>query len=383
MREKGRSADDVRAALRAARAKDTPFASGRILGSMCTAPHPIAIEAYETFLDTNLGDPQLCPGARELEQQALASIGALLHAPASARGVFLTGGSEANFMGVLLASRKQGGREVILPESAHFSFDKAVSYLGLRPVSARVGPDGRVDIDDVRERIGRETCCVVGIAGTTELGVVDDIPALGALCADLRLPLHVDAAFGGFVIPFARRLGRSLPEFDLAVSGVTSLCVDPHKMGLAPIPSGVLFARDARDFDAASVPSPYVSVERQPTLQGTRPGAAPAAVWAVLEHLGVEGYTHVVAECLRVSDRLAQGLRARGFPPVREPELNIVAFRVADPVATRAALREKGWLLSLAPLSRGLKVVCMPHVTDKAVDAFLDVLPTLARPPEE
>lgn len=382
MRDKGRPVEDVRAALRAARARDTPFASGRILGSMCTAPHPIGVEAYHAFLETNLGDPHLCPGARELEQQALASMGALLHAPAGSRGAFLTGGSEANFTAVLLAHKKKGGREVILPESAHFSFDKAVGYLGLRPVSARVGPDGKLDVDDVRERVGRETCCVVGIAGTTELGVVDDIEALGSLCADLGVPLHVDAAFGGFVIPFAKRLGRRLPEFDLGVRGVSTLALDPHKMGLAPIPSGVLFARDARDFDAASVPSPYVSVERQPTLQGTRPGAAPAAVWAVMEHLGIEGYTHVVRECLRVTDRLAEGFAARGFPPVRAPELNIVAFRVADPVATRAALREKGWLISLAPLSQGLKVVGMPHVTDKAVDAFLDILPTLARPAE-
>ena len=382
MREKGRSVDDVRAALRDARARDTPFASGRILGSMCTAPHPIAIEAYETFLETNLGDPALCAGAQELEAAALASLGSLLRAPPTARGVFVTGGSEANLTGILLAARKKGGREVILPESAHFSFDKAVSYLGLRSVSARVGPDGRVDVDDVRERINRDTCCVVGIAGTTELGVVDDIPALGTLCAERGVPLHVDAAFGGFVIPFAKRLGRRLPEFDLGVPGVSTLSVDPHKMGLAPIPSGVLFARDARDFEAASVPSPYVSIERQPTMQGTRPGAAPAAVWAVMEHLGVEGYTQVVKECLRVTDRLAQGLRARGFPPVREPELNIVAFRVADPVAARAALRERGFLVSLAPLSQGLKIVCMPHVTDKSVDAFLDALPHAAKPME-
>lgn len=382
MRETGRSADDVRAALAAARARDTPFASGRILGSMCTAPHPIAIEAYHAFLETNLGDPQLCPGAKDLEQQALASLGALLHAPAGSRGVFLTGGSEANLTGVLLAHRKKGGREVVLPESAHFSFDKATSYLGLRPVSARLAPDGRVDVDDLRERIGRDTACVVAIAGTTELGVVDPIPEIGRMCQDLGVPLHVDAAFGGFVIPFAKRLGRALPDFDLGVPGVTTLGIDPHKMGLAPIPSGVLFAADARDMDRLSVPSPYVSVERQPTLQGTRPGAAPAAVWAVMEHLGAEGYTRVVQECFRVTAALAEGLRARGFAPVREPELNIVAFRVEDPVGTRARLREKGYLLSLAPLSQGLKVVVMPHVTDKAVAAFLDVLPTLARPAE-
>lgn len=380
MQEKGRSLDEVRALLQQARARDTPFRSGRILGSMCTAPHPVAEEAYRLFLETNLGDPHLCPGAKELEEKALASLGSLLRAPAGARGAFVTGGSEANFMGVLLASRKRGGKEVVLPESAHFSFDKVCSYLGLRQATARLNPDGTADVDDVRERIGRNTCCVVAIAGTTELGAVDDVPALAAMCRDLGVPLHVDAAWGGFVLPFAKRLGRRLPDFDLALPGVTTLGIDPHKMGMAPIPAGVVFARDGHDFDALSVPSPYVSVERQPTLQGTRPGAAPAATWAVMEHLGVEGYVQVVEECLRVTDHLVQGLRAAGFPPVMEPPLNLVAFRVQDPVEARRALRERGFLLSLAPLNHGLKVVVQPHVTVEAVDAFLAVLPECAKP---
>jgi len=372
--------DDVVGRLHAARAKDTPFHSGRIMGSMCTAPHPIAVEAARVFLETNLGDPQLCPGVKELEAEALRSLGALIQAPAGARGMFLTGGSEANFTGVMLAHRKRGGREVVHAESAHFSLDKACTYLGLRQNVARVTPDGRADVDDISERITRETSCVVAVAGTTELGVVDPIPEIAALCRDLGVPLHVDAAFGGFVIPFAKRLGLRLPDFDLALDGVTTLGIDPHKMGMATIPSGVLFARSGADFDAISIPSPYVSVERQSSLQGTRPGAAPAATWAVMEHLGIEGYTRIVKECLDTTAHLAKGLHAVGFPPVREPELNIVAFRVDDPPAARKALRERGFLLSLAPLSGGLKVVIMPHVTRQAVDDLLAVLPTVATP---
>ena len=383
MQEKGQDLDDVRRMLHEARARDTPFRSGRILGSMCTAPHPVAEEAYRLFMETNLGDPHLCPGAKDLEERALLMLGGLLRAPPGARGAFVTGGSEANFMGVLLASRKRAGAEVVLPESAHFSFDKVCSYLRLRQSTARVGRDGTVDVDDVRERIGRNTCCVVAVAGTTELGAVDDVPALAAMCRDLGVPLHVDAAWGGFVVPFAKRLGRPLPDFDLAVPGVTTLAVDPHKMGMAPIPGGVVFAADGRDFDPLSVPSPYVSVERQPTLQGTRPGAAPAATWAVLAHLGVEGYVRVVRECLAVTDHLVKGLHALGFPPVMEPPLNLVAFRVEDPRDARVKLRQRGFLLSLAPLNKGLKVVVQPHVTRQAVDDLLAVLPECARPAPE
>ena len=382
MQEKGLGADEVRARLRAARARDTPFASGRILGSMCTAPHPVAVEAYHLFLETNLGDPHLCPGAKELENESLRMLGAMLRAPPTARGAYVTGGSEANFVGVLAATRKRPGREVVLPESAHFSFDKVCGWLGLRQTTARLLPDGTVDVDDVRERVGPRTACVVAVAGTTELGAVDPIPELGAMCRDLGVPLHVDAAWGGFVIPFAKRLGRRVPDFDLGVPGVTTLAVDPHKMGMAPIPSGVVFAADARDLDALSVPSPYVSVERQPTLQGTRPGAAPAATWAVMAHLGMDGYTEVVRRCLGATDHLAKGLRALGLPPVLDPPpLNLVAFRVDDPREARRLLREKGYLLSLAPLSGGLKVVVMPHVTRDAVDDLLSVLPGVATPP--
>ncbi len=379
MRDTGLPADKVRELLHAARARDTPFASGRILGSMCTAPHPLAIEAYKIFLETNLGDPHLCSGAKQLEDEALASLGALLHAPPATRGVFVTGGSEANFTGALVCMRKRpGANEIVLPDSAHFSFDKTATFLGLKQVFARTLPDGTVDLDDVRERIGPKTACVVGIAGTTELGVVDPLPEIAALCNDLRVPLHVDAAFGGFVIPFAKRLGKKLPDFDLALDGVTTLAIDPHKMGMAAIPSGVLFAREGNDFAPLATPSPYVSVERQPTIQGTRPGAAAASTWAVMEGLGVEGYTNVVRNCLDVTRHLVGGLEAAGFPPVQAPTLNIAAFRVADPPEARKRLRERGFLISLAPISRGLKVVAMPHVTREAIDAFLPVLADIA-----
>lgn len=379
VRELGRDEDDVLSALAEARARDTTFASGRILGSMCTEPHPVARRAYEAFLETNLGDPHLCPGTKSLEDAALASMASLFHAPANARGAFVTGGSEANFTALLLAARKRPGNEVVLPESAHFSFDKATSYLRLRANVARLDHAGRMDVDDVHERIGRQTCCVVALAGSTEQGAVDPIPDIAKLCRDEGVPLHVDAAFGGFVIPFAKRLGHAIPDFDLGVAGVTTLAVDPHKMGMAPIPSGVVFASDARDFEPLSVPSPYVSVERQPTLQGTRPGAAAAATWAVMERLGVEGYTRVVAECFRVRDHLVAGLAAIGFPAAHEPTLNVVAFQVADPADARRRLRERGFLVSLAPQTHGLKVVVMPHVTIEAVDAFLGALPECAK----
>lgn len=379
MEHAGKSAEFVRAELARMRARDLRFADGRILGSMCTAPHPVAVEAYAAFLETNLGDPWLNPGAKELEDRALAQLLTLLNGPEGAAGAFVSGGSEANFTALLAARAKTGRREVVVPSSAHFSFAKTASYLGLTLRWVETRPDGTADADAMRRAAGPDTAAIVAIAGTTELGVVDDVPALAAVARDVGAHLHVDAAFGGFVIPFARALGRRLPEFDLGVDGVASVAIDPHKMGLAPVPAGVLAVADRADLTAVAVASPYVSVERQPTLAGTRTGAPAAATWAVMTHLGRAGYTEVVRRCLATTDRLARGLAALGVPLVREPALNLVAFRVRDPGLVRRLLADEGYLVALAPMSRGLKVVVMPHVTDAAVDAFLRALATVLR----
>jgi tyrosine decarboxylase / aspartate 1-decarboxylase len=246
--------------------------------------------------------------------------------------------------------------------------------LGLRARVVRVTPEWVTDVDAVVDAITDRTACVVAIAGSTEHGTVDDVPGIAAACRDHDVPLHVDAAWGGFVIPFARELGVSVPDFDFTVPGVATMTVDPHKMGLAPIPSGVMLTRDARDLDRIGIPSPYVSVEKQPTIQGTRPGAAPAATYAVMRHLGRDGYVNVVRQCLDTTAHLASALRKIGVTLTREPVLNLVSFHVRDPLRMRAKLAEKGFLVSLAPLSQGLKIVVMPHVTREAVDAFLPVL---------
>lgn len=370
---KGRSAEDVLAELRALRARDVAFASGRVLGSMCTAPHPLAVQAYQLFLETNLGDPAWCAGAREAEQRALAAILGLLHGPPGAAALLVSGGAEANLTGLRIA-RRSGLREVILPRSAHFSFDKACDLLDMEPRWAELRPDHTVDPASVEDLIGPNTAAIVGVAGTTELGVVDPVPELAALAREHGVHLHVDAAYGGFVIPFLRQAGAALPAFDLGVPGVGSLTIDPHKMGLAPIPAGVLAVAEQGMLQRISIPTPYVSTEAQAHVVGTRPGAAAAAAHAVLQHLGEAGYAEVVARCMANARLLAKLLREAGLPPVLEPVLPVVAIPVAHPEQVRAALQQRGWFVSLAPRSRGVKVVLMPHVTREAVETFVPVL---------
>ncbi len=368
---KGRDAQEVQRDLDAALSRDATFESGRILGSMCTQPHPVALEAYTRFLATNLGDPALFPGTAELEARAQEHLARLLHAGPDSRVLFTTGGTEANFTGLRIARERTGKQEVVLPETAHFSFDKACSILELTPRRARVQPDYTVDVDHVRELVGSDTGCIVGVAGNTEFGAVDPVPELAEVALTHDVPLHVDAAYGGFVLPFLDP--NPHPPFDLGVEGVTTVTVDPHKMGMAPIPAGALAVQDEADVERISTESPYVSTDKQATLQGTRPGAAPAAAWTAMQVLGEAGYRSTVTRCLRDARFLADEVQARGAAVALDPPpLGVVAIPMPDPQAAAEALAREGWHVNLAPMSGGIKVVVMPHVHREHLRGFLE-----------
>ncbi len=371
--ERGADESEVLAELERKTRKDLTFDSGKILGSMCTYPHPLAREILARYIDRNLGDPGLHRGSQEIEKEAVQMLGSLLHLE-GAHGNIVSGGTEANILAVRAFRNISGIErpELILPKSAHFSFLKASDLLGVKLVWAELKEDYSVDVRDVEAKITDRTVGIIGIAGTTGLGVVDDIPALSDLALDYGLPLHVDAAFGGFVIPFAKALGYDLPDFDFGLKGVQSITIDPHKMGMVPIPAGGILFRKRKFLEAISIPAPYLAGGRvwQATITGTRPGANALAVWAMIKHLGFEGYKRVVKEAMELSRWFAGQIKAIGGAHlIREPVLNIVSFGTKDLERVEERLKARGWGISA---HRGyIRIVMMPHVRREHLEEFL------------
>jgi tyrosine decarboxylase/aspartate 1-decarboxylase len=374
VQEQGWSRGRVQEALKETRRADATFRDGGILGSMCTMPHPLAAEAHALFLETNLGDPGHFPGTARLEQEVLADLAGLLNAPPTAVGRIVSGGTEANLLACLMAKALTGKDQVVLPSSAHFSFDKAAKLMGLVLVSVPVDAEGRADAAAMAAAIGPQTALVVAVAGTTELGLVDPIEAIAAHCREAGVLLHVDAAYGGYFIPFLGRAGRKPVAFDFAVPGVWSVAIDPHKGGMATIPCGALLLRDGKGWDTIAVPSPYLSTPNQSTLLGTRPGASVAAAWAVHRHLGRAGFASLAETCLDNATYLAARLRELGVEVVAQPELAVVTFRDLDPAALQAKLRAAGFSLNRVTRMQALRVVVNPHVTRDALDDFVAAL---------
>ena len=275
-----------------------------------------------------------------------------------------------------------GRTEVVIPASAHYSFDKAASLMGLKLVKAPVGPDGRLSPADAEAAITDRTCAFVGVAGSTALGAVDDVFALAEVARRRKVYFHLDASFGGYVIPFLGDAGYPVQPFGWP-DGLSSLSADPHKMGRGPVPSGMVLWKDDELARMSAVEVGYLSGGRlrQNTLVGTRSGASVAAVWAVQKELGPPGYARVVKTAMDTTRFLTEALGAvPGAEPVFDPApLNVVGVRTPgrETGAVVAELRRRGWALS--QWDGFFRVVVMPHVTASVLEGFLGDLKEVLR----
>ena len=360
MLNKGRTEEELFTFFARKKSEDLDY--DVILSSMCTVPHAVAVRAHCMFMETNLGDPGLFPGTASLEQLLIRRFAALFHCP-GAGGYATSGGTESNIQALRLAKAHRNDRtapNIIVPESAHFSFKKASDILGLEMRRVPLTKDFRMDADLAAEQVDRDTIALVGVTGTTEYGMVDPIASLATIARQHDLFFHVDAAFGGMVIPF---LDDPVP-FDFAVPGVASIAVDPHKMGMSTIPCGCLLTREPDLLSTLNIDTPYLTVKQEYTLAGTRPGAPVAGALAVMDYLGKEGMRAVVAGCMKNTQRLIAGMETFGIPRAATPDVNVATF-----VCDKARVPGQ-WKVSWT-CRKHLRIVCMPHVHRDRIGVFL------------
>jgi tyrosine decarboxylase/aspartate 1-decarboxylase len=341
--------------------RDEPQDFDRVLTSMCTEPHPEAREAAERFLATNPGDPGTYATVSELEDEAVEMLGTVtgLTEPA---GYITSGGTEANVQAVRIARNRAdtGNPNIVAPTSAHFSFRKAAEVLG---VELRTAPtvEHRTDIEATKRLVDTDTVAVVGVAGSTEYGAVDPIPALADIATDAGALCHVDAAWGGFYLPFTDH------AWQFAHADIDTMTIDPHKAGRAAVPAGGLLARNRSLFDELAIDTPYLESASQVTLTGTRSGAGVASAVAAMEALWPAGYREQYDRAMTNAEWVADALELRGHD-VFGPELPLVAANLSVPMTDE--LRNRGWRVSKTGADE-LRIVCMPHVTRSMLRSFV------------
>ena len=337
----GVPAGDVLAELRALRGSDAPTRGGRTFAYVYDAGldglDELAAAAYTAYATVNGLDMTVFPSVARLENDLVRAAAALLGAPGT-QGTFTSGGTESILLAVKTArdharaARGVTDPELVLPSTAHAAFHKAAAYLGVRPVVVPVDRvTYRADAAATAAAVTDRTVLVVASAPSYAHGVIDPVAQIAAAAADRGVLCHVDACIGGWILPYLRRAGREIPAFDLSVPGVTSLSVDLHKYGYADKGASVVLYRDAelrrhQYFAHAGWPGyPVVN----PTVQGTKSGGLLAQAWAVLRHVGEDGYTALAGRVAEASDRLLAGLRAvDGVRVLGDPTAGLVAFTV-------------------------------------------------------
>lgn len=340
--ERGKPASEILAALTAKRSRDARWREGRTFGMVYDGGpevHEIAEAVAREFLHENALNTKAFPSLGEIQSEVCGWTASLMHGNASVSGFMTSGGTESILCAVKAARERAKAErgvtapEIVLPASAHAAFHKAAHYFGLKTHTVPVRADYRADVPAMAAHVNANTALVVGSAPQYPQGVVDPIPPLAELAQSVGASMHVDACMGGFVLPFAERLGHAIPPWDFRVEGVTTISADLHKLGYAPKGASVILHRNKqlRQYQTFVFDAWLGGLYASPNIQGTRAGMPMACAWAVMQRLGLEGYERLTRTTLETRDRMLGAIHAiPGLRVLGEPEAQIVAF-TAEP----------------------------------------------------
>lgn len=328
--------------------------------------------------------------ANHVERQVLDWIKEMLGFPASASGLLTSGCSAANLIGLAVARNAKAGFDVrreglgaapkrmalYASEEIHSSVQKAVELLGLGSESLRLLPANarfQIDVRALRETVAEDgergfaPFCVVGAAGTTSTGAVDDMDALADFCAAQGLWLHVDGAFGAWaaLAPEARRLVAGMERAD-------SLALDLHKWMYMPYDIGCVLVRREADHRAAfSLTPDYLAhgAGGGGLAGGDLPwfsdygfelsrGFRALRAWMSIKEHGAKKHTRLIAQNLEQARYLAGLVEAAPELELSAPVvLNVVCFRFVRPGLGEPALDRINKAIEVELQERGLAVV--------------------------
>jgi len=251
--------------------------------------------------------------------------------------------------------------EIILPITAHAAFDKACEAFGIKGVKIPYDSKYQVDINKVSRAINSNTVAIVGSFPNFPQGNYDDIEALSALALKKKVPLHVDACLGGFLIAFYSAANINIPRFDFRLPGVTSLSADFHKYGLCPKGISLLLYKDReyRKHQYFIYPRFMGGLYASPGFEGSRSPAFIVAAYSVMMYNGKNMYINqakVIHEAVKKVKKFVKD-KLEGLEVIGEPEICSVA--ITGPKATLVfdQMTNKGWHLNLINNPAGFNFV--------------------------
>ncbi len=351
----------------------------RFFGYITSSPAPIGIlgDFLAAAVNANVGAWRLAPIASEIEAQAVRWVAELIGYPRECGGLFVSGGNMANFVG-LLAARAAAARwdvrrtglaasptrlRVYASVETHTWIQKAADLAGVGTDAIRWIPadaDLRMDTGALRTALaqdrgaGEQPLMVIGTAGSVSTGAVDPLFDIADVCRECGAWFHVDGAYGAFAAAVSGG-----PHDLEALRLADSVAVDPHKWLYAPLEAGCILARNPDTLrNAFAYHPPYYHFGEEATNyvdfgpQNSR-GFRALKVWLALRQVGRDGYVSMIAEDIRLSERLFAAVAAHADLEAWTRSLSITTFRYV-PADLRLLREERGTAAYLNALNEAL-----------------------------
>jgi L-2,4-diaminobutyrate decarboxylase len=377
----------------------------------------LAAEVVISALNQSMDSFDQAPIATVVELKMIRWLSAQVGLPATSDGTFTTGGSQSNYMALLLArdaflqkhwnwSAQKSGLppearrlRIFCSEVAHFTVEKAASQLGLGTDAVvrvavdehfRMSPAALQDSLDSTQAAGLLPLAIVATSGTTDFGSVDPLPELALQAQTSGVWLHVDAAYGGALLFSGQHRGKLK-----GIEAADSVGLDFHKLFWQPIPCSAFLLRDARHFDSIKLHADYLNPETHgadgipnlvtTSLLTTRRFDA-LKLWISFQTLGRAQLEAMIDRTIELARHAAKAIRdTPHLELLCEPQLSTVVFRYVSSHAStdsdliNAALRQRLFDSGVAVIGhtrvhnrQALKFTCMnPTVTEVKMDELI------------
>jgi glutamate/tyrosine decarboxylase-like PLP-dependent enzyme len=386
MPDTGQDSPDVLKQLDTFKEHDPSYKDGRVwsLVYYLDEDHSAFLkESYHRFACENGLNPTAFKSLKKFETEVISATADILHGSEDVCGVVTSGGTESCLMAVKTYrdmardKRRVKHPEMIMPESAHVAWFKASEYFGVKIRLVPLLDDLTPNLKKLKRMINRNTVMIIGSAPEYPHGSIDPIAAMGEIAQKHKIPLHVDACVGGFILPFMEMNGEELPLWDYRVPGVTSISADIHKYGYAAKGASTITYRnlDYLRYQMFVYQDWPGGVFASSALLGTRPGGAYAAAWGVLQYFGKAGYRALARDTLEAVNRLKAGVeKIPELQVMGNPQGPLFAYKSVSPDLNIYAVGDQmdamGWQVNRNQFPSGLHaMVTAQHL--KVVDQYL------------
>jgi tyrosine decarboxylase/aspartate 1-decarboxylase len=265
---------------------------------------------------------------------------------------------------------------ILIAENAHYSLPRCARMLNIEVIKIPVTERGSIDINVVKEKINSNTILVVGVLVTTELGIIDNLVGLDEIVREHGTNMHVDAAIGGFIIPF---LKTDLQYKFSQLKSMASMNISGHKFGLSLCGCGILMLRDKAITEKYTETIDYLSsgTKRMDNFMVTSSALGLFSMYANLTLYGERGYQQFAKEYMQTKQQLLQKLTKLGIQCFPGSEYSPHIFMYGDDIEDLSIfLAGKGWVQHVYKAKgfphAGIRVVVKKDQERRLLTEFVD-----------